>query len=96
MTCADAVALARVLPTLQSADVRLETVPVADAPSGGIYYLSLVPDDFAQRLQAIALHLGVEASEVGRISAGAAGIAPTEPATTPHQFQRHPIPGTPY
>ncbi len=78
---ADAVALARVLPTLQTADVRFETVPVADAPSGGIYYSSLIPDDFAQCLQAISLHLGVEAGEVGRISTGATGVR---------------IPGTPY
>lgn len=85
LTWADAVALARVLPTLQSADVRFETVPVVDASPGGIYYSSVIPDDLAQCLQAIALHLRVEADDVGPVSAGAAGIgiAPAEPAATP-------------
>ncbi len=63
MGWADAVALARVLPTLETGDVRFETVPATDASSGGIYYSSVVPDDFARRLQAIALHLGVEAQQ---------------------------------
>lgn len=85
LTWADAVALARVLPALQSADVRFETVPIADATTGGIYYALLRPEVFEQRLQAIALHLGVQASDLGRVSAGVAGVGvtPAEPAATP-------------
>ena len=84
MSWADLTAVARVLRTLTGSDVRFETVPIADSITGGIYYALLRPDVFEQRLQAIALHLGVEASEVRRISPAVAGVemTPAEPAAT--------------
>jgi len=52
--CAD---LGRLLKEMTSADIKSVTLPVAAAPSGGVYYSEIIPDAFSRMMDDIDDHL---------------------------------------
>jgi len=52
--CAD---LARLLKSMNSADIKSVTIPVTDAPAGGVYYSQLAVSAFGEMLDEIDRHL---------------------------------------